>query len=141
MSDIPRRRFWNFAGILFATVFLSVGALFSAVAALALGWIEAPIAVEGPVATPFGPLGASLVAIVFLYIGLRCNLWVELDERAVVIRGLLLSRRLARGPGLTAENEFRTRPTGLRLSSGERSVVVYPRPWNADDLLRALQDG
>ena len=135
------RRFWNPAGIVFASLFLSVGALFCLAAALALGWIDGPDGMDGATATPFGPFGASAVALVFLYLGLRCNLWVEVDPRAVVVRGVLWSRTFTRDRTLSASNEHRTRPTGLRLTSGERSVVVYPRPRNADELLRILERG
>ena len=141
MSAGPRRRYWNPAGIVFATLFLAVGALFCAAAALALGWIEPPGDLDGAAVTPFGPLGASLVAVVFLYLGMRCNLWVDVEDRAVVVRGVLVSRRLPRDPRLAVDHEFGTRPTGLRFSSGERSVVVYPRPKDADDLMRLVRGG
>lgn len=141
MSGAARRRFWNPAGIVFASLFLTVGALFCLAAALAFGWIEGPGGMDGADATPFGPFGASVVAAVFLYLGLRCNLWVDLEPRAVVVRGVLGSRTFARDRKLSASNEHRTRPTGLRLTSGDRSVVVYPRPRNADELLRILGGG
>ena len=134
-----RRRFWNPAGIVFASLFLTVGSLFGLAAALALGWIDGPGGMDGAAATPFGPFGASAVALVFLYLGLRCNLWVDLTPRAVIVRGVLGSRRFVRDRELSASNDLRTRPTGLRLTSGDRSVVVYPRPRNADDLLRTLE--
>ena len=136
MSVDAETRFWNPVGILFAVVFLTVGVTFALVAAVAAGWIHPPEGAPGDIG--FGPLGAGIVSAGFLYLASRCNLWVRVTRNAIVVRGLIRRVRLQRGRGLTATHEFRTRPTGLRLTAGDRSVLVYPRPRGSEALIRSL---
>lgn len=136
MSRTGAKRYWNPVGMVFAVVFLGGGALFAGVAAVAAGWIRPPAGAPDDIG--FGPLGAGILALVFLYLGSRCNLWVTVVPGEIRVRGVFRGVRLRRVRGLSATHEFRTRPTGLRLVSGERSVLVYPRPRGSEDLVRSL---
>ena len=128
MSRTAAKRYWNPVGMVFAAVFLSGGTLFAGVAAVSAGWIQPPAG--APTDIGFGPIPSASCVL--------ASLWVTVTSDDIRVRGVFRGKRLRRVRGLTATHEFRTRPTGLRLTVGDRSVLVYPRPRGADDLIRTL---